>query len=277
MSAASRDFSWGTLAKRQVLGFAHGEISFDGIDSRHRRYRAAAEIDQCSDLQLSLAGDAVNGRNQAGKVEVDLGRFDSRFAGLDLRFRGGYRGLGGRVVLNGVVEILLTGGLFLSQGSVPVDVQLGSALHGLGVRQHGLGLRQLSLGLVKRGLKGARINLEEQLPFLNGRAFLVALPHEVAGHLRTDIGIGQSVEGADPLAINRNIPLFNLRNLNIRRTGEAAIPSTCFGRIAPKIKPMTSRQNAPPTQALCFQKVFIFSPGGVPHDKADILGFRTVR
>ena len=49
-------------------------------------------------------------------------------------------------------------------------------------------------------------------------AFLVALPHQVAGDLRSDVGIHESVERADPLAINRNILLLNLHDLNVRRS-----------------------------------------------------------
>ena len=40
---------------------------------------------------------------------------------------------------------------------------------------------------------------------------------QVARDLRPDIGIDQSVERADPLAKNRNILLFNLHHLDVRR------------------------------------------------------------
>ncbi len=44
-------------------------------------------------------------------------------------------------------------------------------------------------------------------------------------------------------------------------------PDTRFGRIAPIIRPMTTRKKAAPIQSLYFQSVFIFSfgPGETPY------------
>jgi hypothetical protein len=127
-------------------------------------------------LKLSLAGDAVDRRNEAGEIEVDLGGFNGGLGCLDLSFGGGDCRLGRQIVLNGVVQILLAGGLLPREGCVAVDVKFGAALNCFGVGELGLGLCQLSLGLVKCRLEGTRINLEEQLSFFDERAFLVALP-----------------------------------------------------------------------------------------------------
>ena len=42
-------------------------------------------------------------------------------------------GLGGEIILDGVIEVLLAGGLFLYQRCIAVDIELGSVLDGLGV------------------------------------------------------------------------------------------------------------------------------------------------
>ena len=89
-------------------------------------------------------------------------------------------------------------------------------MHRLSVGKRGLRLRQLPFGLIERRLKGARVDLEQQLPLPDKRAFLVALSLQVARDLRSDIGIGESVERADPLAKNGNILLLNLHDLNVR-------------------------------------------------------------
>ncbi len=64
-------------------------------------------LDQGTHLKLGLPGDAVDGRNEASEIEIDLGRFDGRFVGLDCASACLHGGLGGQVILNGIVEILL--------------------------------------------------------------------------------------------------------------------------------------------------------------------------
>ena len=87
----------------------------------------------------------------------------------------------------------------------------------LGVGKHGLGLRQLPFGLVERGLKWPWINFEKKLALLDECSFLVGLSHDVAGDLGPDIGICETVERADPFAINRYIFLLNLHDLDFQR------------------------------------------------------------
>ncbi len=88
----------------------------------------------------------------------------------------------------------------------------------------------LSLGLVKSCLKWAGADLEEQLALLDERAFLVALPHQAAGHLCSHVGVDESVKGADPLAKNRNILLLDLHDLKPPEECMAAPRLHAWGR-----------------------------------------------
>ncbi len=170
-------------------------------------------------MKLSLSRDAVDGRYQTREIEVDPGCFRGGLRRLDLSSGCLHAGFRRQIILNGIVEVLLARGLYSGQRSVPLHVKLGSALNRFGGGKLGLGLGQLSLRLIERCLKWARIDLEEQLTLLDERAFLVTLPHDVAGDLRPDVGIRESVERADPFAKNRNILLLNLHDLNVRRRG----------------------------------------------------------
>jgi hypothetical protein len=172
---------------------------------------AAAGIDQGAYLQQGLSGDAVDGGNEPGKAEIDLGSLNRGCVGLNQRPGCFHSGFGGEVVLDGVVEILLAGGLLFCQWRVTVDVKFGSTLDGFGVGELRLRLRQLSLCLVKRGLKRAWIDLEQKLTFLDRRALLIALLQQVARNLRSDVGVDESVESADPLSVNRNVLLLDLQ------------------------------------------------------------------
>src|SRR5713101_6567719 len=260
----------------EVLPLADGEINLDGVDSGHRGYRPAVRIDQGAHLKLGLSSNAINGRNEPGKIEVDLGRFHSSLSGLDLRFSCGHRCLRRHVVLNGVVQILLAGGLLLRQRNVAVHVKLGPALHCLSIGKNGLGLRQLPLGLIERRLKGTRVDLEEQLPLLDECAFLVALPLQVARDLCPDVGIGESVERANPLAKNRNVPLLNLHDLNVRRS--------TWLRSRYVLRAQRSNNQADDDQAkrspyheFVFRKnVHLLPSPACPHAEIDMLGFRAL-
>src|SRR6267378_2304617 len=216
---------WEPFVPIEILTFADGKINLDRVDGGDGGHGPAAWIGQGAYLKLSLPGDAVDGCNEAGKIDVDLGRFNGSLGCLNLSQGRCHRSLRRQIVLDGVVQILLAGGLLFGQRNVAVDVKFGPALHCLGVGKHGLGLRHLPFGLVERGLKRTRIDLKEYLPLPDECAFLVALPQKIARDLRPDVRIGESVERADPLAKNRNILLFNLHDLNVRRS--ARLRSRC--------------------------------------------------
>ena len=145
----------------EILALTDGEINLDRIDGGHGRHGTTAWIDQGTHLKLGLSGDAVDRRNQSRKIEIDLSGFDGSLVRFDLRFSCLHSGLGGQVILNGIVEILLARRLFSSQWSVTVHIKLSSALLRFGIGQIGSGLRQLPLGLIECCLKGSRVNLEK--------------------------------------------------------------------------------------------------------------------
>src|ERR1700719_5136385 len=68
-------------------------------------------------------------------------------------------------------------------------------------------LGELSPRLVCRSLKWARVDLEKQLAFLDERAFRIVLREQVAGDLWTDGGVHHAVQGSDPFAVDRDVPL----------------------------------------------------------------------
>src|SRR3974390_3493837 len=51
------------------------------------------------------------------------------------------------------------------------------------------------------------------------RSFLVALPHQIAGHLSSDFGVRETVKRADMFDIDLHILLLDRRDLDLRRTG----------------------------------------------------------
>ncbi len=171
--------------------------------------------DQCADLQLGLPRDAVDRRNEASKVQIDLRSFHRGLIRLDLGLGGFYGGERGQVILNRVVEILLAGRLLLGQRLVALDVKFGPTLNRFGVGERGLRLSQLAFSLIERGLKRPRIDLEKELALLNRSPFLIALLQQVASNLRPDVSIDQTIKRANPLRINRNILLLNLHDLDI--------------------------------------------------------------
>ena len=78
-----------------------------------------------------------------------------------------------------------------------------------------LGLSELSNGLILGGLKGPRVDLEEQLALSDERAFCVILLQQVAADLGFDGGIDQTIECADPLALDGDVSLLDERDFDI--------------------------------------------------------------
>jgi hypothetical protein len=75
----------------------------------------------------------------------------------------------------------------------------------------------LPLGLVKRRLKRTWVNLKKKLTLPDERALLVTLLQKVSCDLRSNIGVHESVESADPLPINGNIFSLDLDHFDIWR------------------------------------------------------------
>ena len=60
-------------------------------------------------MKLRLTCDAVNGRDEPGEIEVDLCGLQSSLSRLDLSLGCCHGSLRGKIVLNGIIQILLAG------------------------------------------------------------------------------------------------------------------------------------------------------------------------
>src|SRR5580692_257017 len=192
-----------------------GKINFDRVDGRDRCNDAATRRHQRADLQLRLASNTVNGRDESSEIEIDLCRFYRGFVGFDLCLGSFYGCDGGEIVLNRIIEVLLAGGLLFRQWLVALDIKLGAALYCLRVGQSGLCLGKLAIRLIERCLKRPRVDLEKKLPGFDKRAFLIALLEQVACNLGADVGIHQPIKSANPFRINWNIFFRNLHHFNV--------------------------------------------------------------
>ena len=186
-----------------IRGFGEGEINLDRIDRRNRRQFAGSGTNEIADLRPRYAGDAVNGRGDFGKLEI-------QFRALDRGLRGRDCGLGHQAGMLRVNKLLLADGLFLCEGGVALDVEFGFV-------ELGLGLGELAPGLIQCRLERARINVEQQISLFHLSPLPVILRHEIAGDLRANLGVHVTIEGADPLCIKRNIRRLDGHYINIRR------------------------------------------------------------
>ena len=135
--------------------------------------------------------------------------------------------------MRGVVEILLGDRLLLRERRIAIYVELDAALIGFRYRnlrfrqsqlrarlfQLALRLCESSLRLVQRRLEWTGVDLKEQLAFADESALGIVLLDEVTGDLSFDVGVDQSVESADPLAVNRNVFLDYFRVTSTVRGG----------------------------------------------------------
>ena len=71
------------------------------------------------------------------------------------------------------VELALRDGVFGGEWGVAVDVDLSELKLSLRLTYGSLGLSELAFGLPECGLKGARVDLEEDLALLNDGTFAV--------------------------------------------------------------------------------------------------------
>jgi hypothetical protein len=98
-----------------------------------------------------------------------------------------------------------------------LDIKFRPALYRLRVGESCLSLSKLALGLIQRRLKRPRVDLEKELALLNKSTLLIALLQQIAGDLRSHVGVHQSIERTNPFRINRNIFLLDLNDLDIGR------------------------------------------------------------
>src|SRR5205814_9371255 len=90
-----------------------------------------------------------------------------------------------------------------------VDIQLGFALLSFV-------LGQLRLGLVQGSLKRAAIDFKEQVSCFYLAAFDIILREKITGYLSPDLGIHETLDGANPFFVDRDIARRNSHNLDLR-------------------------------------------------------------
>src|SRR5579862_6364781 len=179
------------LRQPEIFLLANRESDLNRVQGGNRGYGVRHRANQIADLDLGRTSDAVDGRVQLREAEVYVRRLKRRLRGFDCSRRGLnlrlcrfnlcgrhlHLGFGGNIVLNRVIEILLGDSSLLGERRVAVFIELSLALNGLGARQLSLrllvlrlrlcqltvGLGKLPSGLVRRCLKRARIDPEEQL------------------------------------------------------------------------------------------------------------------
>jgi hypothetical protein len=105
------------------------------------------------------------------------------------------------------VQLALRDGVSFCKRRVARHVDAGEIKLRLRLADLASGLGKLTFGLINQCLEGPRVDLEENLAFVDGAAFLVILTDEVAGNLRLDLGVDEAVGGGDPLAGERDVLL----------------------------------------------------------------------
>src|SRR5262249_8722664 len=87
-----------------------------------------------------------------------------------------------------------------------------------------------SFSLRQRGLEWAWIDLKKKIALFHLAAFLVIARHDVALHLRVDVGVNESVERCDAFKHSRYITRLHGCHLNFRRgrTGLRRFARTTF-------------------------------------------------
>jgi hypothetical protein len=98
------------------------------------------------------------------------------------------------------------------------------------LRQLTLRLRQPPFSLIQLCLKRPGIDLEKHLPLADEGAFGIFLFHEITGNLSLNFRIDQTIDGADPFAVQRDILLLDVGDQDFERLGrrrDAVGVATC--------------------------------------------------
>src|SRR6516225_11366530 len=75
-----------SFSESEILRLSHREINFDWVDSRYRSHGSGGRTDESTHLELRLACNAIDRRDEPRKVEVDLCSLDGGLNNLDLCF-----------------------------------------------------------------------------------------------------------------------------------------------------------------------------------------------
>ena len=120
--------------------------------------------DQIPYLNLSDTGDSANQGTDLRVTQVELRLLDSRLIGLNCGFRA-------ESLLPVSFKLHFRNGVRLGLGNVPVYVQRV-------LPERRLRFGKLTFCLIQCGLKGARIDLKQNLILMNVRSFAIVLPDD---------------------------------------------------------------------------------------------------
>ena len=75
-------------------------------------------------------------------------------------------------------------------------------------------------GLVEGRLEGPGVDFEEEVALLDRLSFLVDLLQQIPAHLGANLGVHQTIGGADPFGIDGNVRLRHLHHSHLGRRGD---------------------------------------------------------
>ena len=133
----------------------------------------------------------------------------------------GRRGrLSRNVRLNVIVQLALSNRPGCGERGVAFHIDFGQRELCLSLRDLPASLRELSFRLIETGLEWPWIDFEQYLVLVDKGAFNIVLFDEISRNLRLDIGIDVAVKCCHPVAIYRNILLYDFDNPDVcRRRG----------------------------------------------------------
>src|SRR5580704_2056167 len=191
------DAAWsGVVRHAQIFLFADWEIDLDRIHLGNcGEYRGRSH--QVAHLHSVDAGDAVDQRKNFRVAQIQRSLFNRSLS----RFHGRLRS---ELLLRVGIELSLGNRVSFRLGDIAFDVEFG-------VGQLRLSLRQLPVGLIKRRLKWARIDFEENLALPDKSAFLVVLMNQISAHVRLDLSVDVPLERPHPFPLERYVFLDDWR------------------------------------------------------------------
>ena len=193
----------GTLRPRRLhareIAFGQGEHNGDRLVLGNRDdVRLVRDFDQIADIELVEADTTIDRRADDTIAKIDLRSLDHGVVGSDRRGL-----LVNRRLL--IVYLLNRREIALREGLIPLQVE-GCTLHLRSV------LIPLGHRLIKGCLIGTRINLGDDVAFVDLLPLVCRQRDERPVHLRADLHHVERLHSAEPLQVNRHVLLLCFRS-----------------------------------------------------------------